>query len=134
MLGFWLFAALGRLLLLGHLLLQLLAALGPDFGTLLALLIEHLLGSKQLDKRLFGSVTLLPASANDPQVAAVAVAVPRRYGVKKPRDSFAGLQESQSLTPGMHVTLLPQSDEPFDVRAHGLGLGDGGLDAVLKKH
>ena len=55
-----------------------------------------------------------------------------RDGVKETRDRFARLQEGERLTPGMHVALLPQGDQLFNVRAHSLGLGDGRVDAVLK--
>ena len=96
-LGLGLFA-FGRLLL-SHLLLHLFAALGTRVSTLLALLVENLLGSEQLDEGLLRSIALLEAGANDAQVAAVAIAVARRDRVKKPRYGFTGLQESESLTP-----------------------------------
>ena len=72
-LGLRLFA-FGRLLL-SKLLLQLIAALGARVGTLLALLVENLLGSEELDESLLGSVALLEAGADDAQVSAVAIAV-----------------------------------------------------------
>jgi len=119
-------------LLLSKLLLQLFAALGPGLGALLALLIEKLFSSEQLDESLLCAVAALESSADNAQVAAIAIAVAGRDSVKQPGDCLAGLQEGQSLTARMKVALLTERDEFFDVRARGLGLGDGSLDAVLQ--
>src|SRR5580700_8961685 len=88
-----LFAALAAAFFLGHGLLHLFAAPGPSLGALLALLVEHLLRIDQLDVDLLRAVTALKSGANDAQVAAVAIAVPRRDRVKQPCHRFARLQK-----------------------------------------
>jgi hypothetical protein len=125
-----LFTALG--LLLRKLLLQLFATLRTGFGTLLAFLIQHLLRPNQLNERLLGAIATLKAGADNPQIAAVAIAVPRRNCLEQPRNSLAGLQISKSLTPRMQVTLLSERNELLNMRTHGLGLGDRGRYAILE--
>src|SRR5262249_2379367 len=99
---------------------------------LLTLLVESGLSPEKLDEGFFGTVTLLEATAHDAQIAAVAVAVARGHGVKKPRDSIAGLKERKRLTPRMQVALLAQGNQLLHVRTNRLRLGDSRLDAVFK--
>src|SRR6516225_8586502 len=69
------------LLLLFESLFELLALFGLDIGTLLTLLVELLFGAQQFDERLLGAVAFLETGADDPEVAAVAIAVARGHGV-----------------------------------------------------
>jgi hypothetical protein len=79
-----LFAAFGGLLL-GHGLLHLLAPLGARFGTLLAFLVEDLLGADQLDDGLFAAVALAEAGAGDAQIdAALKSSQPHAAPADKP--------------------------------------------------
>ena len=55
---------------LGHRLVDFFAALGPGFCTLLAFLIQLVLGTEELDEGLLGSIALLEAGADDAQIAA----------------------------------------------------------------
>src|SRR6185312_16883313 len=68
-LGFAFTGGFGVGLLLGfgffHRLASLFGLLGAGFGTLLALLVEHLLAAEQFDERLVGAVALLPRRADD---------------------------------------------------------------------
>jgi len=73
-----LFAAFGGLLL-GHGLLHLLAPLGARFGTLLAFLVEDLLGADQLDDGLFAAVALAEAGAGDAQIDAARLTLLGEY-------------------------------------------------------
>src|SRR5580700_7414041 len=134
-LGCFLFAAFaGSGSLLGHGLLHFLAALGAGFGALLALLVENLLGVDQLNDGLFATIALAEASARDAEIAAVAIAVTRRHGVKEARHRFVGLQIGVRLAPGMKIALLAQGDELLHVGPRSFGLRDGGDDAIFQKN
>src|SRR5262249_9525148 len=107
------------------------ALLGLDIGALLALLVELLFGTQQFDERLLGAVALLEASADDAQIAALAIAVARGHGVEEACYSLVGPEKAERLAARMYVALLPQRDHLFHVRTDSLGLGHGGLHAVL---
>ena len=68
-----------------HLLFQIGALFGLDLVALLALDFELLFGAEEFDEGLFRAVALLESSPDDAQIAALAVAVARRDGLKEPR-------------------------------------------------
>src|SRR5438270_12487425 len=55
---------------------------GAGFGALLALLVQNLLAAEQLEESLVSAVTLIPVSADNAGVSAVAVAKARSDGVE----------------------------------------------------
>ena len=119
---------------LRHGLVDLFPALGSGFGALLALLVQLVLRTEELDEGLFGSVAFLEAGADDAEIAAGAVSVARGYGVKQAGDGFPGLQIGEGQAAGMQVASLAQGDQLFDVRTRSLGLGDRRLHPVLEKN
>jgi hypothetical protein len=74
---------------------------------------------------------LLEAGADDAQIAALAVAVARRHGLKEPLDGLVGHEKAERLTARVQIALLAQGDHLFNVRTDSLGLGHGGLHAVF---
>jgi hypothetical protein len=119
------------LLLLFKLLLEFGALLRFEVGALLALDLKLLLGTQQLDERLFSAIALLKSSANNPQIAAVAVAIARSHHVKKPLDSIVCAEKSDRLTASMQIALLAQGDHLLDEGTDGLGLGYGRVHAIF---
>src|SRR5215469_346340 len=128
--GLWLFAC--RSLLLFELLLQFLTLLGAGLGTLLRLLAELLLSANQLDERHFGGIALARTGTNDSAVTAIARSIARSDDREETVDRLRSHQVGSSLTAGMHVTALAQSNHLLDQRLGGLGLGDGGFDTVVE--
>jgi len=94
------------LLLLFELLFELIPLLGLQVGALLALHFELFFRAQQFDERLFGAVALLEAGANDPQIAAVAVAVARSHDIKEPLDGIVGAEEGVRLAARVQIALL----------------------------
>src|SRR6185437_16857039 len=100
-------AAFGLLLRLRlfHSLLGFGGTLGADFGALLAVFFDHPLCSQQFDERLFGAITLLPAGAHDPQIAALAVPEAGRE-FEQLVHSFAGHEIGAGLTARRQIPAL----------------------------
>jgi len=119
---------------LGHRLVYLFAALGTRFCALLALLIQLVLRTEELDEGLLGSIALLEAGADDAQIAAGAIAVARGHGIEQARNGFPGLEIGECQAAGVQIATLAQGDQLFYVGTSGLGLGDGRLYTVLKKN
>ena len=107
------------------------ALFGLDLVALLALDFQLLFGAEELNEGLFRSVALLEAGADDAQIAALAVFVTRRNGVEEPVDGLGGHHVAEGLAARVQIALLAQGDHLFNQRTDGLGLGQGGLDAVF---
>ena len=118
-------------LLIFQLLLEFGALLRLEVGALLALDLKLLLGAQQLDERLFGAVALLESGANDPQIAAVAVAITRSNHVKEPLNSIVCAEKGDRLTARVQIALLAQGDHLLDDGPDGLGLGYGRVHAIF---
>jgi hypothetical protein len=114
-----------------HMLFQLGALFGPYIVALLALFVELLFGAQQFDESLLGPVALLEAGAHDAQIAALAVAVTRRYCFEEPLDGLIGHEKAEGLTARVQIAILTQCDHFFNQRTNSLGLGHGGLHAIF---
>src|SRR5215469_1317452 len=123
-------AALGCVLLL-ELLLQLLTALGTGLSTLLSLGGKFLLCAKQLDVGHLAGIAAARAGANDAAVAAVAVGVARSNGAEEAIDGLRRQEIRERLTAGVNATVLAERNHALHERAGGLGLGHGGVNAVI---
>ena len=114
-----------------HRLAVFLGPFGADFGTLLALFIDHLLTAQQFDECLLGAVALPPRGANDARIAAFAIAEARSHGIEKFGDRFSGHQIRSCLTARCQIALLAEGDHLLDRRTHGLRLDHRRLDALF---
>jgi len=56
---------------------------------------------------------------------------PVRNGVEEPVDGLGGHHVAEGLAARVQIALLAQGDHLFNQRTDGLGLGQGGLDAVF---
>src|ERR1700680_70342 len=65
-----------------HRLLGFGSLLGASFGTLFFLFVENLLAAQQFEESLVGAVALVPVSANDARVPALAIAETRSHRVE----------------------------------------------------
>src|SRR5579859_1993505 len=98
-----------------HRLLGFVGLLGAGFGALFALFLLDLLRAQQLDVDRLAAVATAEALADDPQIAAFAVAVARRDRVKKPVHGFASHQKTGSQPASGHVAALAQGDHLFHI-------------------
>src|SRR5271169_5105530 len=108
--------------------------LGASFGTLLFLLVEDLLAAQQFEKSLVGAVTLIPVSADDARVPAIAIAKPRPDRVEQLHHGRIGHEISRSQTPRREISALAQRNHLLDDRLRRLGLGNSRLNALLHDH
>ena len=90
-------------LLLFELLFQFGALLGLAFGALLALHLKLLFCAEEFNEGFLRPVTLLEAGADDAQIAAIAVAVARRHGVKEALHGVVGAQKTERLPAGVKL-------------------------------
>src|ERR1700691_4280564 len=67
---------------LGHCLVDFFAALGPRFCSLLAFLVQLVLGTEEFDEGLLGSIALLEARAHNAQIAAGAITIAGCHGIE----------------------------------------------------
>src|SRR6266404_969129 len=72
--------------------------LRADLGPFLAFLVEHLFTAQQFDERFVGTVTFSPCGTHNAEIAALSIAKPRRYRVKKLADGFVCHQVGGCLT------------------------------------
>src|SRR6185369_2057532 len=128
-----LFAALfaSCLLLLFHLLLELFSTLGADFGTLLTLGVDDLLGSKQLDQCLLSTIALADAGEHDASVTTAAIAK-ARCEFEQLLDRFACHKIRTRKASRSQIALLAESDHLLDLRLHGFCLGHSRLDPLFQ--
>src|SRR5258708_25576157 len=127
------FAALAFVFLLAffELLLELGPLLGLDFVALLLLHFELLFGAEKLDEGLFAAIALAESSADDAQLATLAVPITPRHGFKQPLYGLIGHEKAEGLTARVQIALLAQGNHLFNQRTNSLGLGHGGLHAVF---
>src|SRR5207253_2486977 len=76
-------------------------------------------------------IAALVALADDAQISAFAIAEARRDGIEEPRDRLASHEPGAGQAARGKIATLAQSDHVLDVRAHGLGLDRGGLNALF---
>src|SRR5271167_3718631 len=105
---------------------------GADLGALLALLVQRLLAAEKLDERDFSAIAPAETALNDAHIAAFTVAEAWRDGIEQLGYSIARHQVRRGLPPRRHITTLAEGDHLLHVRAHGLGLGQGGLNALFR--
>jgi hypothetical protein len=131
--GGWFGAAFGLALRFGffHHLLGFFGALGANFGTLLALLVDDGFAAEQLDEGVVGAIALAPSGTDNAQVSALPVAKAGTDGVKQLGHGLAIHQVSGGLAASREIATLAERDHLLDLGAHGLCLGDRGLDALF---
>src|SRR5579864_1847786 len=105
--------------------------LGAGFGALFTLLIKDLFAAQKLDERLFRSIALLPCSAHDAQIPAIAIAKTRCDGVEQLDHGFVRHQVRRGEAPSREIATLAQCDHLFDMWAHGFRFRDRGLDPLF---
>src|SRR5262245_6230604 len=101
---------------------------------LLALLVAILrrLGTiDQLEEDHRGGITAAHTGLDDPRVATVPLGEPRGDRVEDPADDLAVGHEGEHLPPRVQVLALGQRDDVIGQPTHRLGLGLGGLDALV---
>src|SRR4029077_19148881 len=106
--------------------------LGTSFGALLALFFLQLFAAEKLDECFVGAIALLPASADNAQVTAFAIAEARTNSVEELVHGGAGHEVGVCLPARRKVATLAQSDHLLHSRTHGLGLRHRRLDTFFE--
>jgi hypothetical protein len=73
---------------------------GAGLSTLLALFVEDFFAAEEFDESVIGAIAFSPSSADDAEVAAVAIAETRSDGVEKFVDGGASHEVRQGLAAG----------------------------------
>jgi len=119
-------------LLFLHCFLDLLAALGAQFRAFFATFVKDLLRTDEFDEGLLASVALPKSCPNDSNIAAIAITIAWSYLAEEAIDNLAGSKKRCGETSGSNITALAEGNHLLDVRTHGLGFRDRGLNTLFK--